>query len=329
MRPTGVGIPRGTGPATSEGGREVETRTIGSLKVSIEGLGCNNFGSRIDETASRAVVDAALDAGVNFFDTADLYGGGVSEEHLGRALRGRRDRAVVATKFGMLRPPEGLTGGHPDWVARAADDSLRRLGQDHIDLYWMHQRDTLEALDRLITAGKVGEIGCSNFSAVQLDEAARAAAERGVRPFVTVQNEYSLLHREPEAEVLPACGRLGLTFVPYFPLASGLLTGKYTRGAAPPEGTRLARWPADRVDRLLNDDRFAVVEQLADLAARHGHTLHELALSWLAAHPLVSSVIAGATSPDQVRGNAVATTAWELDATVRADVDRIAAPAAA
>jgi len=308
---------------------------IGSLEVSVAGLGCNNFGSRIDEAASRAVVDAALDAGVNFFDTADLYGGGTSEEHLGRALRGRRDRAVVATKFGMLPPPEGLTGGHPDWVTRAADESLRRLGMDRIDLYWLHQPDrdtpigdTLEALDRLVAAGKVGEIGGSNFSAAQLDEAARAAAKRGVGPFVTVQNEYSLLHREPEAEVLSACRRLDLRFVPYFPLASGLLTGKYVRGAAPPAGTRLARWPADRVGRLLNDDRFAVLEEFAALAARHGHTVHELALSWLATNPLVASVIAGATNPEQVRANAVATTAWELDDEVRSEVDRITAPAA-
>jgi aryl-alcohol dehydrogenase-like predicted oxidoreductase len=314
----------------------VQMRTVGSLEVSIAGLGCNNFGSRTDETASRAVVDAALDAGVNCFDTADLYGRGASEEHLGRALRGRRDQAVVATKFAMLAPPEGLTGGQPEWVTRAAEESLQRLGTDRIDLYWMHQPDpdtpigdTLEALQRLVVAGKVVEIGCSNFSATQLDEAARAAAERGVRPFVTVQNEYSLLHREPEAEVLPACRRSGLTFVPYFPLASGLLTGKYTRGADPPAGTRLARWPADRVGRLLNDDRFAVVEPLAALATRHGHTLHELALSWLAANPLVATVIAGATSPEQVRGNALATTAWELDDEVRREIDRITAPAAA
>jgi aryl-alcohol dehydrogenase-like predicted oxidoreductase len=314
----------------------VQTRRIGSLEVSVAGLGCNNFGGRIDEAASRAVVDAALDAGVNFFDTADLYGGRVSEEFLGRALNGRRDHAVVATKFGMLPPPEGLTGGHPDWVTRAADESLGRLGIDRIDLYWMHMPDldtpigdTLEALDRLVAAGKVGEIGCSNFSAAQLDEAARAAEERGVRPFVTLQNEYSLLHRAPEAEVLPACERLHLSFVPYFPLASGLLTGKYTRGAAPPAGTRLAKWPSDRVDKLLNDDRFAVVEQLTALAAGHGHTLHELALSWLAANPLVASVIAGATSPEQVRANAAATTAWALDDAVRRDVDAITAPAPA
>ena len=314
----------------------MEMRTIGSLEVSIAGLGCNNFGSRIDEAASRAVVDAALEAGVNCFDTADLYGRGASEEQLGRALHGRRDQALVATKFGMLPPPEGLRGGQPEWVVRAAEESLQRLGMDRIDLYWMHQPDrdtpigdTLEALNGLVVAGKVVEIGCSNFSAAQLDEAAHAAAERGVRPFITVQNEYSLLHRKPEAEVLGACRRLGLSFVPYFPLASGLLTGKYVRGMDPPAGTRLARWPADRVGQLLNDDRFAVVEQLAALAAEHGHTLHELALSWLAANPLVASVIAGATSPEQVRANAVATTAWELDDEVRRAVDRITAPAAA
>src|ERR1700674_494310 len=195
---------------------------IGSLGVSIAGLGCNNFGGRIDEAPSRAVVDAAFEAGVNPFDTADLYGGGASEEHLGRALGRRRDGVVVATKFGMRPAPEGLSGGHPDWVARAADESLRRLGTDYIDLYWQHApdpatpiADTLEALDRLVADGKVREIGCSNFSAAQLDEAANAAAARGVRPFVTLQNEYSLLYREPEAEVLPACTRLGLTFVPY------------------------------------------------------------------------------------------------------------------
>lgn len=311
----------------------MQTRKIGRLEVSIAGLGCNNFGGRIDESASRAVVDAALDAGVNHFDTADLYGGGASEEHLGRALGARRDGAVVATKFGMRPPPDGLTGGHPDWVARAADESLQRLGTDHIDLYWQHQPDpatpvgdTLEALDRLITAGKVLEVGCSNFSAAQLDEAATAAQERAVRPFVTVQNEYSLLHRDPEAEVLPACTRLGMSFVPYFPLASGLLTGKYRRGQPPPAGTRLAKWPADRVGRLLNDDRLAVVERLADLAAAHGHTLHELALSWLAEHPLVACVIAGATSPDQVRANAAATAAWALDDQTRLEVDRITGP---
>jgi aryl-alcohol dehydrogenase-like predicted oxidoreductase len=306
------------------------TRSIGELEVSVAGLGCNNFGGRIDAAATQAVVDAALDAGVTHFDTADLYGGGKSEEFLGRALGTRRAEVVIATKFGMLPPPEGLSGGHPEWVARAVEDSLRRLGTDSIDLYWLHQPDpatpvgdTLAALDRLVDAGKVRELGCSNFSAAQLDEAAAAATERGLRPFVTVQNEYSLLHREPEAEVLPACERHHLSFVPYFPLASGLLTGKYTPGEPPPAGTRLARWPADRVKRLLSDDQFALVEGLRSFAVAHGHTLPELALSWLATNPLVASVIAGATTPEQVRANAAATDAWRLSGEELAEVDTL------
>lgn len=303
-----------------------KVRRIGELEVSVAGLGCNNFGMRIDEDATRAVVDAAIDAGINFFDTADLYGGTKSEEFLGRVLGARRDNVVVATKFGMLKPPEdsGLTGGSPAWVARACDDSLRRLGTDRIDLYWLHAPDpdtpigdTLEALDRLVRDGKVRELGCSNFSAAQLDEAAVAAKERGVRPFATVQNDYSLLQREPEHEVLAACTRLGMTFVPYFPLASGLLTGKYRRGEPPPEGTRLAQWGAP------SDERFEVVERLDAFATAHGHTIHELALSWLAVRPEVASVIAGATKPEQVHANTAATTAWDLTPQERAEVDQL------
>ena len=303
-------------------------RAIGDLEVSLAGLGCNNFGMRIDEDASKAVVDAALDAGISLFDTADLYGGTKSEEILGRALGTRRDDVIVATKFGMLKPPEdtGLTGGHPDWVARAAEDSLRRLGTDRIDLYWLHAPDadtpigdTLEALGRLVDAGKVREIGCSNFSAAQLEEADAAARERGTRPFAAVQNDYSLLQREPEAEVLPACERLGIAFVPYFPLASGLLTGKYQKGQPPPEGTRLAQWGAP------SDDKLEIVERLAAFASARGHTITELALSWLAGRSEVASLIAGATKPEQVRTNAAATTAWELTDDERAEVDAITA----
>jgi aryl-alcohol dehydrogenase-like predicted oxidoreductase len=303
-------------------------RSIGDLDVSVAGLGCNNFGMRIDEDATQVVVDAAIDTGVNFFDTADLYGGTKSEEFLGRALGSRRDDVIVATKFGMLKPPEGsgLTGGHPEWVARAADDSLRRLGTDRIDLYWLHAPDadtpigdTLEALDRLVAAGKVREIGCSNFSAAQLDEADKAARERGTRSFAAVQNDYSLLQREPESEVLPACARLGIAFVPYFPLASGLLTGKYQKGQPPPEGTRLAQWGAP------SDDKLEVVERLDSFATERGHTITELALSWLAGRSEVASVIAGATKPEQVRANADATTAWELTDDERAEVDAITA----
>lgn len=308
-----------------------ETRRIGELAVSVAGLGCNNFGRRIDEAQTEAVVAAALDAGVTFFDTADLYGGGgTSEELLGRALGARREEAVIATKFGMLTPPDGLTGGSPAWVGRAADDSLRRLGTDRIDLYLLHQPDpdtpigdTLEAMSSLVTAGKVRELGCSNFTADQIDEAAAAAAERGLRPFVTVQNEYSLLRRDSEPDVIPACERHDLTLTPYFPLASGLLTGKYRRGETPPEGTRLAGMPADRADRFFGGRRMDVVERLTEFATAHHHTLHELALSWLASKPIVPSVIAGATKPEQVRANVAATTAWALSAEQRAEVDAL------
>ena len=306
----------------------METRRIGELEVSVAGVGCNNFGMRIDEAAAGDVVAAALDVGITFFDTADLYGGGKSEEFLGRALGSRRGQVVVATKFGMRPPPDGRPGGDPSWVADAVVASLRRLGTDYIDLYWLHAPDaktpigdTLAALDRLVAAGTVRELGCSNFSAAQLDEAAAAAASLGVHPFVSVQNEYSLLRREPERAVLEACRRHGLSFVPYFPLASGLLTGKYQRGTPPPAGTRLAQWPKERVDQLLGDEQFATVEALDAFARDHGHTLPELALSWLASNPLVASVIAGATSPEQVRANGAATTAWAVTAAERADLD--------
>jgi aryl-alcohol dehydrogenase-like predicted oxidoreductase len=215
-------------------------------------------------------------------------------------------------------------------VPRAVDESLERLGTDRIDLYWLHAPDpktpigdTLEALDRVVAAGKVRELGCSNFSAAQLVEAAAAAAERGVRSFAAVQNEYSLVHRDPEGDVLPACARLGIAFVPYFPLASGLLSGKYRRGEQPPEGTRLAAWPEERVGPLLADERFQLVERLDKYANDHGHTLLDLALSWLASHPLVASVIAGATKPEQVKGNAAATLAWQLSEAERAEVEGI------
>jgi aryl-alcohol dehydrogenase-like predicted oxidoreductase len=218
----------------------MELRSIGSLRVSVVGLGCNNFGMRIDAGATERVVAAALDAGINFFDTADIYGSTKSEEFLGRALGRRRGEAIVATKFGMA-VDDKRRGAKPDYVRRAADDSLKRLGTDYIDLYQLHQpdadvpiADTLGAMNDLVTAGKVKEIGCSNFSAEQLDEAARATTPGAAR-FVSVQNEYSLLHREPEKSVLPACERLGMAFLPYFPLASGLLTGKLEPGKRRPQ----------------------------------------------------------------------------------------------
>jgi aryl-alcohol dehydrogenase-like predicted oxidoreductase len=307
-----------------------DTRTLGKTGLRVPDIA---FGTFRLKDGDEDLVRYALDAGVTHFDTADLYGGSLSEEFLGRALGKHRDGVVVATKFGMKQPPEGLTGGHPDWVARAIDESLGRLGMDHVDLYWLHAPDantpigdTLAALTKLIDAGKVREIGCSNFSPAQLEEAATAAKDLGVHPFVTLQNEYSLLKREPEAEVLPTCERLHMSFVPYFPLASGLLSGKYKAGEAPPEGTRLAAWPADRVDGLLGDESMALVGKLEAIATSHGRTLLELALSWLACRPGVASVIAGATSPEQVRANAAATTAWTLSPAEMAEVDAVTVP---
>lgn len=300
----------------------MQTRRIGSLEVSVVGLGCNNFGRRLDVDATAQVVHAALDAGITFFDTADIYGGTLSETYLGQALSGRRDQVVIATKFGMEVDPQ-RKGAHPRYVRQAAEDSLRRLGTDYIDLYQLHTpdpdvpiADTLGALDDLVKAGKVREIGCSNFSAQQLEEA-QAAVRPGAARFVSVQNEYSLLHREPEQAVLPACERLGLAFIPYFPLANGLLTGKYRRGEPVPEGTRLS----DRADQI-TPQRLDTVERLIALAESRGHTLLELAFSWLLARPAVASVIAGATRPEQVRANAAAADR-QLDEADLAEVDAI------
>jgi len=301
----------------------MEHRRIGSLEVSVIGLGCNNFGWRLDADKTAAVVQAALDAGIDFFDTAELYGEGRSEEYLGRALRGRRQSVIVATKFGYKTAPPHRRG-HPDNVRRAADASLQRLGTDYIDLFQLHSpdpsipiADTLGALDELVRQGKVREIGCSNFSAAQLREA-EDAVKPGAARFVSVQNEYSLMHREPEADVLPECARLDIAFIPYYPLASGLLTGKYRRGRALPKGTRLAEGSG-----LLTDENLAAVEELLDFAESRHHTLLELAIGWLLAHPAVASVIAGATKPEQARGNASAA-AWRLSAEERAAVDALA-----
>jgi aryl-alcohol dehydrogenase-like predicted oxidoreductase len=308
----------------------MEIRRIGSLQVSVVGLGCNNFGARLDREGARAVVDAALDAGVDFFDTADMYGETRSEELLGQALAGRRERAVIATKFGW-RIDDQRHGARPAYVRRAAEDSLRRLGTDRIDLYQLHQPDpetpieqTLAALDELVRAGKVREIGCSNFSARQLREA-QAAVRSGAARFVSVQNEYSLLHREPEGEVLPECERQGLAFLPFFPLASGLLSGKYRRGAAPPAATRLTSTPRF-AERFLTERNQAVAETLADFAASRGRSLLELAFSWLLSHRVVASVIAGAMSSEQVRANAGAA-GWKLTAADLAEIDRLTPPA--
>ncbi len=288
----------------------MEHRKIGSLSVSLVGLGCNNFGWRIDSAATQKVVDAALDAGINFFDTADMYATGQSEEYLGKALKGRRDKAIIATKFG-LRMGDGMEGASSEYIGKALDASLRRLGVDVIDLYQIHRPDektpildTMEALNKAVKAGKVREIGCSNFSVEQL-QAARAS--HGPAYFVSVQNEYSLFQREPEVGVLPECARTGTAFLHYFPLANGLLTGKYRHGSVP-EGSRAKDGWGPKIFTQENLDR---AEALAKFAESKGHTLLELAFSWLASHPEVSSVIAGAKTAEQVRANAAAAS-WHL-----------------
>jgi aryl-alcohol dehydrogenase-like predicted oxidoreductase len=279
------------------------------LDVSVVGLGCNNFGRRVDLEGTRAVVDAAIEQGVTFFDTADIYGGaGRSEELLGEVLPGRRDQVVLATKFGMdMGDGEGPRGS-AGYIHRAVEASLERLRTDVIDVYWYHEPDdetpiseTLGALDELVRAGTVRAVGASNFSAAQIVEADTVARERGLTPFSAIQNEYSLLKREAEREVLPTCERLGLGFVPYFPLASGLLTGKYRRGEQAPAGTRLAGR-----ERIASDAQFDLLEALGRYASERGVSMAEVAIGALLAQPAVCSVIAGATSPEQVRANAEA-----------------------
>jgi aryl-alcohol dehydrogenase-like predicted oxidoreductase len=280
------------------------------LRASRVGLGCNNFGGRVDLAGTRAVVEAALDAGVTFFDTAETYGGGgVSEQFLGEILEGRREGVVLATKFGWA---SDRGHGSARTVQDAIDGSLRRLRTDVVDLYYLHKPDpatpiaeTLGALDELVRAGKVRALGCSNFSAEQLQEADRAAHELGTTRFTVLQNHYSLLERRDDADVLPLCRALDVSYVPYFPLASGLLTGKYRRGEAAPEGTRLE-------GREIEDERFERVEALERFAQERGHTLHELAISALASTPGMGPVIAGATRPEQVSANAAAAS-WRLE----------------
>ena len=285
----------------------MRTRPLGSsaLQVTVVGLGCNNFGGRIDEAASRAVIDAALEAGITFFDTADVYGNrGGSEEIIGRALGGRRDQVVLATKFGSDMGTGETARGSRSYIRTAVEASLRRLQTDRIDLLQYHSPDevtpieeTLDALDELVRDGTVRAIGSSNFSRSLVEDARTVSGDGSLTPFVSEQSEYSWLVRDAEDELLPTCERLGIGFIPYFPLASGLLTGKYTRGEAAPEGTRLH-------GRELDEERLAKVERLQAWAEEHGCTLLDVAIGGLAAQPGVASVIAGATKPEQVRANA-------------------------
>ncbi|MER5777116.1 aldo/keto reductase [Streptomyces sp. NPDC002039] len=302
------------------------------LRVSAVGLGCNNFGGRLDARATRAVVDAALDAGITLLDTADIYGGqGGSESHLGQALKGRRDQVVLATKFGYdgvdmgYGPAAGSRGGRA-YIRRAVEESLRRLETDRIDLYQLHSPDpdvpiaeTLAALTELVTEGKVRYIGHSNLSGWQLTEAAHVAREIGAAPFVSAQNEWSLLQRSAERELVPAALHHGVGVLPYFPLANGLLTGKIRRGAPVPPGSRL-----EGRDGYLTDERLDTVEALAALAEKYDRTVLELAIGWLCAQPGCASVIAGATSAEQVRANA-AVADRPLEAALLAEIDAVGA----
>jgi aryl-alcohol dehydrogenase-like predicted oxidoreductase len=283
------------------------------LVVSVVGLGCNNFGARLDREAGRAVVEAALEAGVNLFDTADIYGNcGGSETILGELLEGRRDEVVLATKFGMdMRGANGEdhgARGSRRYIRRAVEASLRRLRTDYIDLYQYHEPDgvtpieeTLEALSELVAEGKVRYIGCSNFAAWQVADADWTSRARGLARFISAQNEYNLLDRSVELELVPACERYGLGILPYFPLANGLLTGKYRRGKAAPAGSRLAARP-----EVLESADFGRIGALEKLASRLGRSLLELAIGGLASKPAVASVIAGAMTAEQVRANAAA-----------------------
>ena len=314
----------------------MEFRRIGPLEVSTVGLGCNNFGRKLDQGESAEVVKAALDLGINHFDTADVYGygdhrysgRGRSEEYLGRAIGSLREEVIVATKFGnpMGGDNPAMRGGSRSWVHRACEGSLRRLGTDYIDLYQIHLPDTdtpiaetLGALAELVAQGKVRAIGCSNFTAPQLEAADALSRETGLARFASVQNEYSLLRREAEQDVLPTCKRLDIAFLPYFPLASGLLTGKYRKGQAVPDGSRLTFWKP-RPHLTLEADVLDRVEILTELAATFGHTILELAVSWLMARPKVASVVAGATTPEQVRDNFDAA-GWSISADELSAID--------
>lgn len=311
----------------------MEIRNLGrsGLRVSSIGLGCNNFGGRIDDAAAKVVIHKALDLGVTLFDTADVYGErGGSETVMGRILGDGRKRIVLATKFAMPMDDSGeKLGGSRRYIMTAVEDSLRRLRTDYLDLYQMHQSDprtpieeTLRALDDLIRQGKVRYIGCSNFAAWQVTEAAWTAQTLGLNGFVSCQDELSLVHRQAEAELLPAARHLGLGLLPYFPLASGLLTGKYRRNVSLPAGTRFANTQR-LADRYLNERNWVIAERLGDFVETRGHTMLELAFSWLLAQQPVASVIAGATRPEQLEQN-VKAGGWALTVEELSEIDRIA-----
>ena len=300
------------------------------LWVSAVGIGCNNFGAKCDEAATRAVVHACLDAGITLFDTADMYGNrGGSETLLGRILGHHRKDIVLASKFG-LPMGEGpyLNGAGRHYIMRAVEDSLRRLRTDHLDLYQVHRPDpatpieeTLRALDDLVRDGKVRYVGCSNFAGWQLAEAEWAARAGGTVRFISAQNEYSLVDRRIEGELVPAANSYGVGILPYFPLANGLLTGKYQRNHAMPDGARMTERPT-RAEEVLTDRNWTIAEKVADYAAARGHSLLEAAIGWLASQDHVPSVIAGATTAEQVAQNAAAAD-WRMTAEEIADINAL------
>ncbi len=311
----------------------MEYRNLGrsGLLVSAVGLGCNNFGRRADLAASTAVVRKALELGINFFDTADMYGPrGVSEEYLGIALGANRREVLVATKFGVPMSDGPLSGGASRrYIMMAVEASLKRLATDYIDLYQIHNPDpktpldeTMRALDGLVHQGKVRYIGHSNFAAWQVAEFHYLAQQHHLTPFVSAQNEYNLLRRGIEAELVPACQAFGVGVLPYFPLASGFLTGKYKRDAPLPEGARLSNNPAAR-DEHMTGRNWDILQQLTAYAEHKGHTMLELSIAWLLSRPYIGSVIAGATRPEQVEANAKAEQ-WRLSSSEAAEVDAIA-----
>jgi len=315
---------------------DMQYRRLGNsgLSVSVVGVGCNNFGGRIDDDRATEVVHAALDAGITLFDTADSYGiqAGASEEILGKALGSHRDDVIVATKFGVdtrgANGPDWSARGSRRYIAKAVEASLRRLGTDYIDLYQLHTPDpstpieeTISALDDLVRAGKVRYLGHSNFSGWQVADAAWIARELRATPFISAQNRYSLLDRQVEKDLVPACERFGLGILPFFPLQNGLLTGKYRRGEAAPQGTRLG---TERYARVLVQAPWDTVESLERFAQERGRSLLDLAIGGLAAKPAVASVIAGATRAEQVHANASAGT-WQPTAGDMSALDAILA----
>ena len=312
----------------------MEYRNLGSsgLRVSLVGLGCNNFGMRLDLEQTRAVVDRAFDLGITLFDTADMYGGrGGSETQLGKILGHRRKDIVLASKFGMAMSDDGTKiGASRRYIMSAVEDSLRRLKTDWIDLYQLHQPDpltpldeTMQALDDLVTQGKIRYIGCSNLPSWQVVESQWISKSMGLNRFVSCQDEYNILNRNVEAELIPAMQKYGCGLLPYFPLASGLLTGKYKRTEMP-EGARLTDMPTFANRIYLTDENFDIVDNLNKFAHKTGHSILELAFGWMASRPTTASIIAGATKPEQIDAN-VAAGNWVLSQSEIDEVDKISA----